>query len=556
MVAATHTEIEIKLDADPEFALPDLSALPGVASVGAADEHHLEATYLDSEDFRLIRGGTTLRRRTGGNDAGWHLKLKQPVKGTDADSRLEIHKPLGRGVRTVPASLLGLVRVQLRGAQVSPVALISTTRTVRNLLAKDGTVLAEVADDLVSAHSLGHETMVVSWREIEVELVDGGLELLAEARELLLAQGARPSDVHSKISRALAGRLPAVELAAEGLDDVVETVDDLLIEPLPPKKSGKKKGGPAVRTVRVERPRETVVVAPVAAGDVAQDYLTEQFAQLVAMDPRVRLNTDDAVHQMRVATRRLRTALATFRPFFAPDAVTALREELKWLGSDVLGPVRDAEVIREKLLADVAALPAELVLGPVARRIQLEMSAEYKTAHKSAVAELDGDRYLALIDGLEAFVVAPPFSERASNPAADELRKVVRKAAARVGEHVDVLAGETVGSPEHDFHLHEVRIKAKRARYATEAARPVIGKPAKQVAKGMEGITETLGNHQDGVVQRQWLRDLGVRAHGAGENGFTFGLLHGRIAGAAQHDENLFTTAWDQTRAALAVWPG
>ncbi|GLY33917.1 CYTH and CHAD domain-containing protein [Kineosporia sp. NBRC 101731] len=559
MVAATHTEIEIKLDADPEFALPDLSALPGVASVGPADEHRLQATYLDSEDFRLIRGGTTLRRRTGGNDAGWHLKLKQPIKGSAADSRLEIHEPLGRGVRTVPASLLGLVRVQLRGAQVSPVALISTTRTVRNLLAKDGTVLAEVADDLVSAHSLGHETTAVSWREIEVELVDGDLELLTVARELLLANGARPSDVQSKIGRALAGRLltaePA-ELEADGLDGVVETVDDLLIEPLPPKKGGKKKGGPALRTVRVEQPRETVVVAPVAAGDVAQDYLTEQFAQLVALDPRVRLDKDDAVHQMRVATRRLRTALATFRPFFAPDAVTSLREELKWLGSDVLGPVRDAEVIREKLLADVAALPAELVLGPVARRIQLEMGAEYRSAHESAVAELDGDRYLALIDELEAFVAAPPFSVRASNPAADELRKVVRKAAGRVSQHVDVLAGETVGSPEHDFHLHEVRIKAKRARYATEAARPVIGKPAKQVAKGMESITETLGNHQDGVVQRQWLRDLGVRAHGAGENGFTFGLLHGRIAAAAEHDENLFTAAWDQTRAALAVWPG
>nr|WP_269811187.1 CHAD domain-containing protein [Kineosporia rhizophila] len=380
------------------------------------------------------------------------------------------------------------------------------------------------------------------------------MELLAAARELLLGSGARASDVHSKISRALGRRLgtpdPA-ELEAEDLDQIVPSVEDLLIEPVSRKKKGKKD-----KRVKVVQPVQTVVVAPVAAGDVAHDYLTGQFAQLTAMDPRVRLNQEDAVHQMRVATRRLRTALATFKPLFAEDSVTELREELKWLGSDVLGPVRDAEVIREKLLADVAALPAELVLGPVARRIRLEMNAEYKSAHKEAIAELDGDRYLALVDALEAFLADPPYTERASNPASDELRKMVRKAARRVRDHVDVLAGETVGSPEHDFHLHEVRIKAKRARYAAEAARPAIGKQAKSVGKAMEGITETLGNHQDGVVQRQWLRDLAVRAFGAGENGFTFGLLHGRIAGAAEHDEKLFAAAWEEARAALAVWPG
>ncbi|GAB6900257.1 CYTH and CHAD domain-containing protein [Kineosporia succinea] len=547
MTAGTHHEIEIKLDADPEFALPDLTALPGVGSVGEAGEHQLEATYLDTEDFRLIRGGTTLRRRTGGGDAGWHLKLKQPIKGDAADSRLEIHKPLGRSVRTVPPALIGLVRVQTRGAAVSPVALISTRRTVRELRDAEGTVLAEVADDLVSAQSLGEETVVQSWREIEVELVNGDLELLAAARELLLGAGARPSDVRSKVSRAIGERMGRPTATDS---EVVDDVEDLLVEPLPPKKA-KKRAGKALK-----RMRETVVVAPPAAGDVAQEYLAAQFAQLVAMDPRVRLNADDAVHQMRVATRRLRTGLATCRPLFDEEAVTPLREELKWLGSDVLGPVRDAEVIRDKLLAEVEGLPGELVLGPVARRIRLEMNAEYKTAHKSAVTELDGDRYVRLVNALEAFIDNPPFTERASNPAESELRKAVRKAARRVRDHVDVLAGETVGSPEHDFHLHEVRIKAKRARYATEAAKPVIGKDAKNVAKVMEGITETLGNHQDGVVQRQWLRDLGVRAHGAGENGFTFGLLHGRIAGEAEHDEKLFSAAWEEAQAALAVWPG
>src|SRR5690348_10078047 len=118
----THVEVETKLDADPGYTLPDLSALPGVARVESDDPLQLEAVYVDSPDLRLTHGGTTLRRRTGGSDAGWHLKL--PLSGSHG--RLEVRRAAGRSVRAVPPGLLGLSRVQLRGAPVEPVARITT----------------------------------------------------------------------------------------------------------------------------------------------------------------------------------------------------------------------------------------------------------------------------------------------------------------------------------------------------------------------------------------------------------------------------------------------
>jgi len=530
VVTGTYQEIEIKLDADASFVVPDLTLLPGVDSVGTAVEQQLEATYLDSADLRLLGHGSTLRRRTGGDDPGWHLKLRRFGK-RDVDNRLEVHEPLGVGVEAVPEVLTGLLRVQLRGAAVAPVAVISTARTVRGLFDAAGQALGEVADDLVTARLLdGRDSPPVSWREIEVELAGAGPQLLTDARELLLANGARPSDTNSKIRRALTpAESPEPEPPAP--------------EPATPPRTKSKKPAKSV-------PAEPVVTV----GDVLRRYLGDQVARLVSLDPMVRLDRPDAVHQMRVSTRRLRSALATYRSLFVEGAVTGVREELKWLGSDVLGPVRDAEVIREQLLADVAELPADLVQGPVDRRTRGELDAEHADAHRAAVAALDGGRYLAMVEALEAFVADPPFGPRAAGPAEVELRRLVRKAVRRVQDTANQ-ADEHEPGPDRDLQLHEVRIKAKRVRYAADVARPVVGKPARTVGKAMAGVQETLGIHQDGVVQRQWLSTLAVRAFEAGENGFTYGVLHGRIGEAAEHDEKLFAVAWEEAQAVLAVWP-
>lgn len=530
--SGTHHEIESKLDADADFVLPDLTGLPGVTAIDDGEVQDLEAVYLDSEDLRLARHGTTFRRRTGGSDAGWHLKLPAAKTG-----RIEVRRGLGRSERTVPPQLLGLVRVQLRGEPVAPVARISTRRTLRRLLDARGTVLAEVADDQVTAEALGSELTTSRWREIEVELVDGDEALLESASAALIEAGARPSNSVSKLERALVHRLPVLRLP-----NLAAAEAKAARKARPPGRAGAKKSGH-----KRARPEPT-------AGEVVVAYLTEQVQALITEDPRVRLSAEEGVHQMRVATRRLRTALATFRPLFTDRAGEPLRDELKWL-SGLLGAARDAEVMRAKLKAHLAAEPTELVLGPVARRIDLELGQAYREAHKKVVAALDGDRYLALIAALEDFVARPPFSERAGVRASKELRTRVRNSCRRVEQATARLDG-AANPTEQDQHLHDVRIAAKRARYAAEAVRPVIGAPAKSVAAAMESIQETLGDHQDAVVERRWLRDLGIRAFLAGENGFTFGRLHGLADARAEHDEERFADVWKATRTVLATWPG
>jgi CHAD domain-containing protein len=283
-------------------------------------------------------------------------------------------------------------------------------------------------------------------------------------------------------------------------------------------------------------------------------YLRVQAMGLIAEDAQVRLNTGEGVHQMRVAIRRLRTSLATFRPLFTPGAGESLRAELKWLAG-VLGPSRDAQVIRADLKEELARQPAELVPGPVLRRVDVEMREAYRTAHEAALAALDSQRYLALVAALERFVLDPPLSPRGRGPARAELRKRVRKACRRVRRAADGWQ-EIEDTAERDRQLHEVRIAAKRARYAAEAARPVAGRKAKATAKAMEQIQEVLGDHQDAAVQRLWLRDIGMRANLAGENSFAFGRLHGLTNARAAHDEATFADVWASTQKVVAAWPG
>ena len=205
-------ETERKYDAAADFALPDLTGVDGVAAVNGPRTYRLRAVYFDTPDFRLIAAKITLRRRTGGADAGWHLKLP-----AGADSRREIHAPLGRATRQVPARLAELVTSWCGGQPLQPIARLATTRRVRWLAGQDGQVLAEVADDLVSgslpgpgaaaagpAVPGGPEWREVSrWREVEVELGTGTRGLLDAVGELLLRAGAEPSAAASKLGRLL-----------------------------------------------------------------------------------------------------------------------------------------------------------------------------------------------------------------------------------------------------------------------------------------------------------------------------------------------------------------
>ena len=201
-------ETERKYDAAAGFALPDLAGLGGVAAVTGPQTYRLRAIYFDTADFRLLAAKVTLRRRTGGTDAGWHLKLPAGV-----DSRREVHAPLGRGASRVPGRLTELVAGWTGGQPLHPIARLATTRRVRRLARRDGEVLAEVADDLVvgslpapaaAGPGMPEWREASRWREIEIELVTGSRELLDSAGEALRRAGAAPSAAASKLSRLLA----------------------------------------------------------------------------------------------------------------------------------------------------------------------------------------------------------------------------------------------------------------------------------------------------------------------------------------------------------------
>jgi inorganic triphosphatase YgiF len=196
-------ETERKYDVDAGFVVPDLAGSGGAVRMTPPDVQHLAATYFDTDDLRLIGSHITLRRRTGGDDAGWHIKL--PVGG---DTRREVHFPLGQPGRTVPGEIAAEVARWSGGAPLRPVARLETQRTVRRLLDGAGQVLAEVADDRVTGSRPDPADPERwrpqdSWREVEVELKEGTPELLDAAAAGLAAAGARPSKSASKLARVL-----------------------------------------------------------------------------------------------------------------------------------------------------------------------------------------------------------------------------------------------------------------------------------------------------------------------------------------------------------------
>lgn len=459
-------------------------------------EHQLTAEYYDTEDLRLASRRITLRRRTGGEDAGWHLKL--PV---GPEERHEYHERLGRKADGVPEALLQLVRVHTRDTALTPVARLRTRRLVHRLRDEDGGVLADVTDDRVQADAFFPEKATHRWREWEVELVDGPRSLLDGVQDLLAAAGVRPARHGSKLARALGAAVPVSR--------------GKVPEPT--------RAGPA--------------------GNVLLAYLTEQVAVLEHEDPRVRLDEHDAVHRMRVATRRMRSVLATYRTLLeGTTAVRSLREELKWLAG-VLGQARDAEVMHQRLKGMLAEEPADLLMGPVARRVDLELGNSYREAHTQVLDALDGQRYFRLLDALESLLATPTLTPLGEEHAKKVIPELINRDITRLQAAVREAREHPAGIGDHPA-LHEARKDGKRLRYAAEAAVPIKPKKAPALMDAAHGIQKILGDHQDSIVTRALLRRLGATAFQEGENGFSYGRLHALEQTAALDAENRFHHEW------------
>lgn len=486
-------ETERKFDvARPELS-PPLGDVPGVSTLDTPEEYLLEAQYFDSPDLVLAAHRITLRRRTGGADAGWHLKL--PL---EADSRHELREPLGTRDDAPPKSLTRWISVHLRGRDLVPVARLTTRRVVHRLRGPNNTLLAEVADDHVHAEPLLPGGSDHDWREWEVELIHGDAGLLDAVQERFATAGVQPARYPSKLGRALGALFP--ETAPEPHPD---------------------RGG--------------------TAGGLLLAYVDANVSALLVQDPRVRDHATDAVHQMRVATRRLRSALATHRRVLEQETANTLRAELKWLAG-VLGGVRDTEVMRERLRELLAAEPADLVMGPVARRIEENLSADYRAGYQTLLREMDHKRYFRLLDDLEAFRDNPPLTPRAGKRP-KSVGAAIGKDGKRLRRAVKAAASAR-GTPDSDAALHEARKAAKRLRYAAEAAAVIDDKHARRLEKAAHGIQKVLGRHQDSVVARAVLRRLAAEGFLQGENAFSYGRLHALEQCQADQSEAEFHHDW------------
>lgn len=280
------------------------------------------------------------------------------------------------------------------------------------------------------------------------------------------------------------------------------------------------------------------------AGEVITAYLREQAGRLRAAEATVRAAERPGVHDMRVATRRLRSALRTFRTVYRKDQrdrARALSGELTWL-SNLLGAARDAEVIGRHLAAEVAATPTELVLGPVSAELDRHLAKKAATTRAELISALDDRRYVQLVDALDLFLIEAPSKGKAGKPGADVLPPLVAKAYRRARTAARTARDKT--GPARDDALHRVRKAVKRLRYATEAAAPVVGRPADRYRRRTRKVQRVLGGHHDFVVQRATLRDLGIQTHLDGGNAFTFGLLHGRIGMATIQREHDYARLW------------
>jgi CHAD domain-containing protein len=497
-------ETERKYEADNAAVLADPARLLGLPPGSGPDEVNLDATYFDTADLRLLRAGLTLRRRAGGHDEGWHLKLP-----AGPDSRDEIRLPLSGATRP-PAELVALTRVHTRGAELAPVAELRTRRRSWVLADGSGRDLVELVDDQVDAHTMGEQTTAMSWREFEVELAEHGRpKLLDQVERRLLEVGARPATSGSKLGRVLADRMTA----------------------------------PTRRPKRVTRG---------SAAEVVLGYLRAQAEVMRGYDPRVRRDEPDALHQLRVAARRMRSVLQAYRDVLDRAATQPVIDDLRWLGTE-LSAARDSEVIEQRLTEVLGSLPEELVLGPVQAQVTRTMQRQRADGQRGALAALDSRRYLALHDAIDRLLVAPPLAKRGNRRARSELKRTVARSRRRTAKRM-AAADRTGPGAARDQALHNTRKAAKRLRYVLEVAEPELGKKADRLRRRAKRLHKVLGEYQDSVVARPVIRQLAAPAQLDGGNGFSYGLLYAAEVDRARDALRELPAA--RRKLAKNRWPG
>jgi CHAD domain-containing protein len=430
-------------------------------------------TFFDTPELDLLRHGVTVRHTDDGGR--WLAEFASSTMGPTVD--LDASDGDTADVPTEIADLLWGLRL---GKELRIVAIVHIRRTRHHHADRKDRPRLEVVDDVVSATVPGPVATATRWREVSVEpLGKDGDRVADRLHRRLHGAGARPSTTTSRLTRAL------------GHD-----TDD-----------------------RRSSSRSRTAV---------ESYISMQLGKIFAGDIALRRG-EEPIHDTRVAIRRLRSTLRTGTTIVDTERTEGIDEELKWFAG-LLGEVRDRQVQGRRFREAVAALPDDLVLGPVAARIDEILIGE-QSDHRRAVDEaMTSDRYRDLLTVLGTWSDTAPLAADTRVRTGD-LRTIVRRAARKADKRL----AEAIASGE-PTDLHRARKAAKRARYAAELARPVLDKKhGKARVKRFKTIQTVLGDHQDATVAAQSLRRLGAGAGVRdGENGFTYGILYQREIDAAQ----------------------
>jgi CHAD domain-containing protein len=461
----------------------------------------LTAVYWDTCHRGLLGWGHTVRHRmaSDGSESGWTVKLGQD-DAHGAVVRDEI--TFDGNPRQPPEEVSSLVRAFIRHKPLQPIATIVTDRRSQRLR-RDQHGEVEVADDFVRSWVGGEEGP--SFREIEVELMEGDEDLLVEVIGGFRKSVGEP-DPASKLERVLGGR-PRCEL-----------------EP-----------------VKLKR-RASI-------GELVSAAFSNSTRRLILNDPSIRLGDNpEAVHHARVSTRRLRSDLKTLLPLLDESAIALLRDELQWLGRS-LGAVRDADVLAGGMCHLAKKLPPEDL--PAVESLAAQVRQERQEGYVTLRHNLNDDRYISLLETLVRFASRAPLI-----PTVDVLSAAKRigvqlasKAWKRVRKQVDGL-----GPDPQDTALHELRKRVKRARYAAELIDPLVRGNASDFALQLADLQDVLGKLQDSVVADHWLRSR-LASEVASREAFAAGALHAEELRQRADACRRWQNVWDKgRRSKLRSW--
>lgn len=465
-MATDQLEVEWQyaaLDTRPVLRWLQSAAVPGF-SVTPAGVKELDDTYFDTADWRMHHAGYTCRVRHRGNGSELTLKAMAAASG-GMRVRREITEALPPGA-TSPARAAGPCGTAIRAIagrnDLVPLFRLQTRRQLF-LLADEQGQLGEIAlDD--TAIPVGEDTPVRLAR-VEVEVDQSAVQ---RARPFVAAMVAA-----NGLTEALTSKFESALIAT---GQQVPPVPDF---------------GP------------TAVNAEMTVAQVAYAVLRRQFGVFLTNEPGTRLGEDiEALHDMRVATRRLRAAMAAFRPYLSPRLL-AFRDEFGWIAT-ALGEVRDLDVQLERMAEWRAGFPPERAHALDA--LEDILHARRLAARKRMLLALDSRRYERLVNRFAAALRHGPPRTFVPGRApvlavAPDLVEKRYRAVRKAGDRIDK------SSPPERYHA--LRIDAKKLRYALEfVGAGIYGKPAVDFSARVTALQDVLGLHQDAYVAMDMLQEI------------------------------------------------